>query len=81
MYSFTLSSTSAVDGVGNQRHVPAALPPEKIPYPLCVGAEWAPGLIRTGAEISLPQPGFVPPTVQPVASRYTDAGIATQILP
>jgi hypothetical protein len=26
MYSFTLSLTSALDGVGGQRHAPAALP-------------------------------------------------------
>jgi hypothetical protein len=32
-YSCTLSLTSALDVVGGQRHVPAALPPRKIPYP------------------------------------------------
>jgi hypothetical protein len=30
-YSSTLSLTSALEGVGGQRHAPAALPPQKIP--------------------------------------------------
>ena len=34
MYSPTPSLTSALDGVGGQRHVPAALPPGKSRYPL-----------------------------------------------
>jgi hypothetical protein len=33
-YSSTLSLTSALDGVGGQRHIPAALLPGKIRYPL-----------------------------------------------
>ena len=33
-YSCTLSLTSALDGVGGQRHAPAALPPGKIRYVL-----------------------------------------------
>jgi len=33
-YSCTLSLTSALDGVGGQRHAPAVLPPEKTRYPL-----------------------------------------------
>ena len=33
MYSSTLSLTLALDGVGGQRHVPAALPPGKVRYP------------------------------------------------
>ena len=33
-YSSTLSLTSALDGVGGQRHAPAALPPGKTRYPL-----------------------------------------------
>ena len=33
-YSSTLSLTSALDGVGVQRHAPAALPPGKTRYPL-----------------------------------------------
>ena len=33
-YSSTLSLTSVLDGVGGQRHAPAALPPGKSRYPL-----------------------------------------------
>jgi len=33
-YSFTLSLTSALEGVGGQRQAPAALPPGKTRYPL-----------------------------------------------
>jgi hypothetical protein len=32
-YSFTPSLTSALNGVGGQRHAPAALPPGKTQYP------------------------------------------------
>ena len=34
-YSATLSLTSALEGVGGQRHDPAALPPGNTRYPLC----------------------------------------------
>ena len=34
MYSSTLPSTSTLEGVGGQRHAPAALPPGKTRYPL-----------------------------------------------
>ena len=71
MYSSTLPSTSAQDGVGGQRHAPAALPPGKTRYPLhrrLGGPQGRSGRVR---KISLP-PGFDPRTVQPVASRYTD---------
>jgi len=37
MYSYTLSLTSAVDGVGGQRHTPAALPPGKRPGTIWIG--------------------------------------------
>jgi hypothetical protein len=37
MYSYTLPSTSAIDGMGGQRHAPAALPPVKTRYPLYRG--------------------------------------------
>jgi hypothetical protein len=33
MYNSTLSLTSDLDGVGGQRHAPAALPPGKTRYP------------------------------------------------
>ena len=75
-YSFTLPSTSALDGVGGQRHAPAALPPGKTRYPLyrrLGGTQGRSGWVR---KIS-PQPGFDPRTVQPVASGYTDCAIPT----
>ena len=43
MYSFILSLTSALDGVGGQRHAPSALPPRKDPIPTVQEAGWAPG--------------------------------------
>ena len=45
-YSSTLPSTSALDGVGGQRHAPAALPPRKTRYPLYRGL----GVLRAGME-------------------------------
>ena len=70
MYSSTLFLTSVLDGVGGQRHAPAALPPGKTRYPLyrrLGGPQSRSGRVR---KISLP-PEFDPWTVQPVASRYT----------
>jgi len=57
MYSSTLTSTSAVDGVGGQGHAPAALPPGKTRYPLyrrLGGPRGRSGRVR---KISCP-PGF-----------------------
>jgi hypothetical protein len=74
MYSYTLPSTSALDGVGVQRHAPADLPPEKTWYPLyrrLGGPQSRSGRMR---KIS-PAPVFVPRTVQSVASRYTVCAI------
>jgi hypothetical protein len=62
-------------GVGG-RHAPAAFTPGKDPVPILQEAGWAPGLVRTSAEI-LPPPGFDPRTFQPVASRYTNYAIPT----
>ena len=78
MYTSTLPSTSVLDGVGGQRHAPAALPPGKIQYPLyrrLGGPRDRSGRVR---KISL-QPGFDPRIVQPVASRYTDWAILVTI--
>ena len=69
-HSSTLPLTSALDGVGGQRHGPAALRPEMTRYPLYrrLGGPW----VRSGREGKiLPEQGFDPRTVQPVASRYT----------
>jgi hypothetical protein len=49
-YSPTLSLTSALNGVGGQRHAPAALPPKKDPAPIVQEAGWAPGPVWMGAE-------------------------------
>jgi hypothetical protein len=60
-----------LDGLGGQEHTPAALHPGKTQYPLyrrLDGAQNPSGRVR---KIS-PPPGFDPPTVQSVASRYTD---------
>ena len=79
MYSSSLSSTSALDGVGGQHHAPAALPPGKTRYPLyrrLGGPQGRSGRVR---KIS-PPPGFDPRTVQPVASRYTDWAIPGSII-
>ena len=70
-YNSTLSLTSALDGVGGQRHAPAALLPKETRYPPYVG----PRAGLEGCGKSRPPPGFEPRTVQPVASRYTDWAI------
>jgi hypothetical protein len=60
-----------LEGVGGQRHAPAALPPGKTRYPLyrrLGGPQNRSGRMR---KIS-PPPEFDPRTAQPVASRYTD---------
>ena len=65
-YGCTLSLTSALDGVGAQRHAPAALPPGKNWYPLyrrLGGPQSRSGHVR---KFSLP-PGFDPRTIQPLA--------------
>ena len=71
MYSCALSLTSALDGVGGQRHAPDALPPGNNRYPLYnrLGGP----LGRSGRLRKIPpSPGFDPRTVQAVTSRYTD---------
>ena len=67
MYSSTLSLTSALDGVGGQRHALAALPPGKTRYPLYRRLGGLQGRSRRVREISPPL-GFDPRTVQSVAS-------------
>ena len=62
---------SALDGVGGQRHAPAAFTPGKEPLPIVQEAGWASGPVWTGAK-NLAPPGFDPRTAQPVGSRYTD---------
>ena len=62
-YGSTLPLTSALDGVGGQRHAPVALPPGKRPD----GPEGRSVRVR---KISPPLE-FNPRTVQSIASRYT----------
>jgi hypothetical protein len=62
-------------GVGDQRHAPAALPPEMTQYPLYRRLGRPQG--RSGRVLKIsPPPGFDPRTVQLVARRYTDWAIA-----
>ena len=75
MYSSTLLSTSALDGVGSRHHAPAALPPGKTRYPLYgrLGEpQFRSGPVR---KISLLL-GLDPRNVQPIASRSTDCAIS-----
>jgi hypothetical protein len=57
--------------MGGQRHAPAALPPGKRPGTQCIGGWVGPVPVCMGAE-NLTPPGFDPPTVNPIVSRYTD---------
>ena len=77
MYSSTLSLTPALDGVGGQRHGPAALPPGKTRYHFYKRLGTPQGRAGRVRKISPPS-GFDPRTVQPVASRYTDRAIPTR---
>jgi hypothetical protein len=70
MYSSTLPSTTALDGVGGQRHPAAALPTGKRSGTHC-RPQGRSGRLR---KISL-LPEIDPRTVQPVASSYTDCAI------
>jgi hypothetical protein len=70
-YSSTLSLTWALDGMGGQRHAPAALPPGKTRYPLyrrLGGPKGRSGQVRKFSLLS----EFDPRTAQPVASRSID---------
>jgi len=71
MYSFTLSLTPTLDGLGGQRHVPDALPPGKTRYPLYRILDGLQGR-SGGVGKNLPSPGLDPQTVQRVASRCTN---------
>jgi len=53
--------TSALDGVGGQRHAAAAFTPRKDPLPIVQEAGWAPGPVWKSAE-NLAPPGFDPRT-------------------
>jgi len=71
MYSSTLSLTSALDGVGDQRHASADLPLGNTGTH-CMGG-WGGPQSRSGCvRKSRPSLRSVPRSFQPVASRYTD---------
>jgi hypothetical protein len=70
-YNCTLSLTSEVDGVGDQRHAPAAVSPRKTRYPLYRRLGKSQRRSRHVQKI-LPPLGYDPLTVYTVASRYTD---------
>ena len=59
-YSCTLSLTSALDGVGGQRHAPAALPPGKKPGTHCIGGWVGPRAGLDRCEKSRPQRDSIP---------------------
>ena len=64
--------TTALEVVWGQHHAPGrSLPPGKSRYPLYRRLGGPQGRSEQVRNI-LPQPGFDPRTVQPVASRYTD---------
>jgi len=72
----SLSLTSSLDGVGGQRHAPAALSPGKSRYPLYKRLG-GPNAGLDGCEKSRPPPGFDPRTVQPVAVKQRIPDIIT----
>ena len=74
MYSSTLPSTSALDGVGWSAPRLGRFTPGKTRYPLYRRLGGPQG--RSGRVWKMsPPPGFDPRTVQAVASRYTDWAI------
>ena len=68
MYTYTLSLTLALDGVGGQSHGPAVLFPGMIRYPLYRRLGEPQRRSERVRKISPPL-GFDPRTIQPVASR------------
>jgi hypothetical protein len=71
LYSFL---TSALEGVGDQHHAQAALPPVKTRYQLYRRLVWPQGKSGRVRKIS-PPPRFDLRNAQPAASRYTDWAI------
>ena len=74
MYNSTLSLTSALDGVGGQRHALAALPSGKTRYPFYRRLYGQQGRSKRMSKIS-PSQGFDLWAAQPAAGRYTDYAI------
>ena len=71
-HSSSLSLTSALDGVGGQRHRPAAFRRRKRPGTHFIGG-WMGPQGRSGRVRKIsPSPGLDHRTFKPVASRYAD---------
>jgi hypothetical protein len=66
-------------GVGGQRQVPAALPPEKTRYPLCRNLGVSQRRFRRVRKSS-PPPRSEYWTAESVASRYTAYGILAHLI-
>jgi hypothetical protein len=62
-------------GVGDHRHLPAALPSGERPDANCTGGWVGPRTGLNGCRKSRPPPGFDPRTIHPVASRCTNRAI------
>ena len=76
MYSFTVPSTSALDGVGGGVNATSRPPySRERPGAHCIGSWVDPRAGLDGCGKSRSPPGFDPQTVQPVACRYTDRAI------
>jgi len=71
IYNYTLSLTSALDGVDGQRHTPAAVVTGKTRYPL-YGRLGGPKAGLDGCGKSRLQRDSIPAAVHPVATGYTD---------
>jgi len=71
MCNYTLSLTSVLEGMGGQRHTPAASPPGKTRYPLYRRQGGPQGRFGRVRKISPPW-GIDPRTVQPASILYTD---------
>jgi len=76
--SSILSLTSALDGIGGQRYTPGALPLRETQYPLYRRLGGPHARSERVRKTSLPS-GSDPPTVHPVASRYTGRAIPAHL--
>jgi hypothetical protein len=74
MFGPILSVTSALDGVGGQRHAPAVLPPQR-PGTHCIRGWLGPRAGVDGCGKSRAHRDSTPGPSSPVASRYTDGAI------
>jgi hypothetical protein len=78
-HSSTLTLTSVLDGVGCQRHVPAAFSPGKASYQLYRRLGGPQGWSERVLKMPPPPQGLDPRTVQRVSSHYTDWAIPAHV--